>query len=74
MSWIISHAISAVKSETPQTRGTLALEVPFVNRADCCVENTNHPSSEGTFIVPTPSPTDPRQWIEAKPNTVQLRK
>ena len=29
--------------------------------------NTNHPSSEGTVIVRTPSPTDPRQWIVAKP-------
>jgi hypothetical protein len=27
-------------------------------------ENFNHPSSEGTFIVPTLSPHQVRQWIE----------
>ena len=29
-------------------------------------ENTNHPSSEGTFFIPTPRRATIRQWIEAK--------
>lgn len=32
-----------------------ALEVPFSCWSDCCVENTNHPSSKGTFLISTPS-------------------
>jgi hypothetical protein len=29
-------------------------------------ENTNHPSSEGTFLIPTPRRRQFTQWIEAK--------
>ncbi len=28
-------------------------------------ENTNHPSSEGTFLIPTPATTPIHRWIEA---------
>src|SRR5271168_5196447 len=28
--------------------------------------NTNHPSSEGTFLIPTPQTASIRRWIEAK--------
>jgi hypothetical protein len=33
---------------------------------DCCVRNTNHPSSEGTFLISTPETQPIRPWIEAK--------
>ena len=29
-------------------------------------ENTNHPSSEGTFLIPTPRQHQVSRWIEAK--------
>ena len=35
----------------------------FLNWTDCCVRNTNHPSSEGTFLIPTPGQT-PSQSVD----------
>jgi predicted enzyme related to lactoylglutathione lyase len=31
--------------------------VPFSNWTDCCLKNINLPSSEGTFLMPTPRQT-----------------
>jgi hypothetical protein len=38
--------------------------VPFLTWTDCCVKNTNHPSSEGTFLIPTPNQT-PRPSVDS---------
>src|SRR5215207_3959449 len=38
----------------------------FLVPGDCCVRNTNHPSSEGTFLISTPQTQPIRPWIEAK--------
>src|SRR5215207_4688754 len=36
----------------------------FPNRTRLLRENTNHPSSEGTFLIPTPRSHQFTQWIE----------
>src|SRR5215207_6554166 len=38
----------------------------FLVPGDCCVRNTNHPSSEGTFLISTPQTQPIRPWTEAK--------
>src|SRR5208337_1792930 len=32
-------------------------ESAFLCRSDCCCWNSNHPSSEGTFLIKTPAPS-----------------
>ena len=82
MSWIISHAISAVKSETPHPR--LALDPPDPHRLDPSARsiNSNSHRSSGphrnhprtTLRLPGPRLLLPRPRSDRRPSTKHLRR
>src|ERR1700728_4162878 len=63
-----AHDTRLSSSNTAESRANLwdtCTGSAFLMPGDCCLRNTNHPSSEGTFLISTPETQPIHPWIEA---------
>ena len=71
----IRHEVIVIKDRRTRAEPVRHLHRQCLSELDRLLpENFNHPSSEGTFPVPTPNQHQVRRWIEAKPFIVTGRR